>query len=182
MEPITVIYSPTPESRRFALLVGLFFMVVGGALVCLFTALGGMAVALTSRGPPGEAPPLGGAILCCGAPLALAIAALGVRTAFFSARGQQVVLDAERITHEEHALPLERIVRVAAHQGWQRRVPFWTVRVEDDAHGVIGLEVTQDRWVGTFDVRRILRDLLPRLPAACVVDPRVRAYAEGARM
>ena len=182
MEPVTIIYGPTPEARRFALLFGLFFMVVGGLLGCLFTIIGGAVVWLTTRQQPGQAPPVGGLVLCCGAPFALGIAALGVRTAFFSGQGERVVLDAERLTYQEHALPLQRIVRVAAHQGWQRRTPYWTVRLEDDAQGAIGLEVTQDRYVGTFDVRHILRDLLPRLPAACVVDPRVRAYAEGARM
>lgn len=177
-EPLTIIFGPTLESRRAALLSGCAIGFGGALLAGAISALGVLLLATTS-GPRS----LATGLLCCAAPCWLLFLAAGARKAFVSGRDAQVVLDAERLTHREHALPVERLVRIATRQTpWRGQVVRWFVVIQDDAGGAIELQVTQDGVVGTFDVRAILTALLPRLPALCTVEPRVRAYASGGRL
>lgn len=174
-EPLTILYGPTPESRGAALRSGCGVVLLGVVLGAAFLGLG-TVVALSAPGTR----PLASGLLCCGAPLGLLLVAIGLRRAFLSGRDEQVVLDAERLSYRERALPIDRLVRIGARQDLYRgRIPRWTVTIQDDAGGAIELEVTQDRWVGTFDVRAILGALIPRLPPGCQVEPRVRAWVEG---
>jgi hypothetical protein len=178
-EPVA--FLPTPESRRFARLFGCLFAAVGGLLAGGFLLLGLVILSMVGEGTPEAYNVMGGA-LCCGTPFGLMFVAVGLWVAFFAGRNERLVLDDARLTYKERALPLDRVARVSVRQGWQRRVAYWMVVVEDDAGGTIELEVTQDSYVGTFDARAVLRALLPRLPAGCAVEPRVRGYAQGARL
>lgn len=171
MPPELLLFAQTPASRRPTQWVGAGLVLAGAALGGASAFLGGLTAARL------EAAPLGGLLLCCGAPFALGLVLAGAWVVAFAGRRDPLLLDPERLTWQEHALPLERIVRVALDRDPQGA---FSVRVEDDAGGVIPLAVTQDGHVGTYDVRALLQALLPRLGPLCAVDPRVRAYAEGA--
>ncbi len=53
----------------------------------------------------------------------------------------------------------------------------WVVRIETAAGASLDLDLGGRGYAPRYDLHPILRDLLPRLPAAAQVDPRLRQFA-----
>lgn len=177
----TTVFEPTRESRTFGRLVGCAFMAIGSLFASVALGLALLIFSAAGEGTP-QASDVARGALCCGFPFSLILVGVGAWVAFFAGRDERLVLDDANLTYKSDVLPLARLVRLSTREGWQRRVHYHSVVLDDDAGHTLALEVSQDDYVGTFDVRALLRALLPRLPATCLVDPHVRAYAAGARL
>jgi hypothetical protein len=91
-------------------------------------------------------------------------------------------------------LPLAEISGISAREGvyWakdplsqvdiQTQHRYWIARIETRAGNYLDLDVTQGGYIGLFDVPRVLRDLLPRLPTSVQVDPRIQSYLATGRI
>jgi hypothetical protein len=80
-------------------------------------------------------------------------------------------------------LPLPEIIRV---QGKFIRNPHgaghWALSISGRSGDSIELDIGQPGYLATFDVMPIAKELLPRLPAAAEIDPRIRGYAATGQM
>jgi hypothetical protein len=116
----------------------------------------------------------------------------GVWTAIFAARGIQLQLTRDALIEKDGrratTLRLADITRLSVDQGRRSTrsstpgVRYWYVLVETASGEQIKLEITQDNYFGAFDAQKVMRDLLPRLPATTAVDPRIRDYITTGRM
>ena len=185
----TITYTATQSAKTFNALIGGFFAVIGSLFLCCGLGVGLLALASFSNTTPGQSAenfavmPL----LACGFVAAGGLSVVGgVWTAIFAARGIQLQLTHDALIEKDGrratTLRLADITRLSVDQGWQRTrsstpgVRYWYVLVETARGGRVQLEITQDNYFGAFDAQKVMRDLLPRLPATTAVDPRIRDY------
>jgi hypothetical protein len=193
MEAIT--YTPTKGAKTFSAIFGGFFAIIGGLFLCCGCGVGAMALASYSNAAQGQnAESLGVLpLLACGfVALGGLFASAGIWVAIFAARGNQLQLSPNALIEKNGgrstALGLADIIRLNVDQGWQTTssgtpgVRYWYVLIETASGERIKLEITQDNYIGMFDVQRVMRDLLPRLPATTAVDQRIRDYVVTGRM
>jgi hypothetical protein len=191
----TITYAPTQRAKTFNALFGGIFAAFGGLFVCCGLGAGALALAMVSNDAQGQAAQSVGVIpyLACGFVALGGLAAVaGIWTAIFAARGHQLQMTTDALVEKDgkrlSTLRLADITRVSADQGRQATrsgapgVRYWFVLVQTASGQQIKLDITQDNYVGTFDVQKVMRDLLPCLPAATAVDPRIRDYVAVGRM
>jgi hypothetical protein len=190
--PVEVItYRPSRSRGRLlgCLVVGA--VVIGAVGVAMSLGMGWLALAVI---PAGTAPEL--RLAAYGAPglfLAVTAALIGVAaTLARSARDQrveltpdQLVVVAGRRPDQRASVRLADVVRATMqytpdHRPWSEiDTGHFVLRVEDSAGGRVDLDMSYgSSYLAVFDVRPILRDLLPRLPPDAEIDPRLRAIVE----
>ncbi len=191
----TITYTPTQSAKTFNTLIGGFFAVLGAVFLCCGLGVGILALASFSRLPQGQQAE-GFAVMpllaCAFVVVGGLAAAGGVWTVLFAGRGAQLQLTHEALIEKKGRrstiLRLVDIIRLSVNQGWQSTRPgtpgvrYWYVLIETASGARIQLEITQDNYFGAFDVQKVLRDLLPRLPATTEVDARLRDYMTTGRM
>lgn len=91
-------------------------------------------------------------------------------------------------------LPLAEISFISIREGFYRAQDplssidlatqhrYLMVRIESNSGAYLDLDVSQGGYVGLYDVARVLRDLIPRLPATVQIDPRVHEYVTAGRI
>jgi hypothetical protein len=191
----TITYIPTQRAKIFNAIFGGFFAVGGSVFFCCGLGVGVLSLASFSNTAQGQSAESFGVmpLLACGfVAMGSLFVAVGVWTAIFASRGNQLQLTPDGLIEKDGkrstTLRLADIIRLSVDQGWQRTrsstpgVRYWYVLVETTSGERIQLEITQDNYFGTFDVQKVMRDLLPRLPATTEVDPRIRDYITTGRM
>ncbi len=190
----TITYTATQSAKTFNALFGGFFAVIGSLFLCCGLGVGLLALASFSNTAQGQSAenfavmPL----LACGfVALGGLLVAVGIWAAIFAARGKLLRLTPDALIEKDDGrsttLRLADIIRLSVDQGRQatRSTPgvrYWYVLIETAGGEQIKLEITQDNYFGTFDVQKVMRDLLPRLPATTAVDPRIPNYIAAGRM
>jgi hypothetical protein len=76
------------------------------------------------------------------------------------------------------ALTCQWHVRRRRHRTWG----YWVLLITDRLGQTIALDLHQEGYPGTFDVRSIIRDLKPRLPATVTIAPQVETYLATGQM
>ncbi len=191
----TITYTPTQSAKTFNALFGGFFAVIGTLFLCCGLGVGILALASFSNITQGQTAESFAVmpLLACGfVALGGLFVIVGVWTAIFAARGKQLRLTPDALIEKDGGrsttLRLAGIIRLNVDQGWQTTrsgapgTRYWYVRVETAGGERIQLEITQGNYIGTFDVQKVMRDLLPRLPATTEVDPRIHNYLATGRM
>lgn len=191
----TITYTATQNAKTFNALFGGFFAVIGSLFLCCGLGVGILAVASLSNTAQGQSAenfavmPL----LACGfVVLGGLLVAVGIWAGVFAARGKQLQLTPDALIEKDDGrsttVRLADIIRLSVDQGRQATrsgapgVRYWYVLVETAGGELIKLEITQDNYFGTFDAQKVMRDLLPRLPATTAVDPRIPNYIAAGRM
>ncbi len=186
MEPIT--YTPTQKSKTFNLIVGSFFIFIGGIFSCVSCLLPLLFIAMIRVSPSGDPSLIFGSLiaLACGTMFGLLFVGVGVWAAFFAEKNIKLELTADSLSYYEGSkvtsLKLAEISKLLVHEAWQKRVHYWYIRIEDRNGTWIDLEITQDNYFGTFDAQTVLRDLLPRLTSLAQIVTRINKYIETGRM
>ncbi len=190
----TITYTPTQSAKTFNALFGGFFAVMGSVFVCGGLGVGALMLLFSSATQEPSAQNFAVMpLLACGfIAMGGLFVTVGVWIAIFAARGKQLRLTPDALIEKDGGrsttLRLAGIIRLSGDQGWQTTrsgapgVPYWYVRVETASGERIQLEITQGNYTGTFDVQKVMRDLLPRLPATTEVDPRIHNYLATGRM
>jgi hypothetical protein len=185
-------YRPTRVASGLRLALGAVLAAIG-LLLCLGTTLAAALLTATGAVPPGQR--------ARGLPLALLLLAVGAGCAgvgailAFVLGGDRIELTpttVRRITsgpvgvpllgRRDTVLPLATIVRADVRSG--RAFPedvltgVWIMRLETGDGRSLDIDLGGRGYNPLFDARAIVRDLLPRLPAA-QIDPRLRVFADG---
>lgn len=100
----------------------------------------------------------------------------------FSHTGDRVQLTSDSLIYAQRkistTLPLPEIIRVQSKFIRNPRgAGHWALSISGRSGDSIELDIAQPGYLATFDVMPIAKELLPRLPAAAEIDPRVRGYA-----
>ncbi len=190
----TITYTPTRSAKTFNALFGGFFAVMGSVFVCSGLGVGALMLLFSSAAQEPSAQNFAVMpLLACGfIAMGGLFVIVGVWTAFFAARGKQLRLTPDALIEKDGGrsttLRLAGIIRLSGDQGWQTTrsgapgTRYWYVGVETASGERIQLEITQGNYIGTFDVQKVMRDLLPRLLATTEVDPRIHNYLATGRM
>lgn len=182
----TITYAPTQQSQTFNTGVNIFLIALGS----LFFIVGCfLSVGLFFIFPPAI-------LVTCG----LAVIGLGlagfIAWRWYNTGKQELQLSSQTLRRlmgkETFVVTLAQVTRLQVLQGsnWytdpstnmRRQVYYWYIRIEDEGGHYIDLDITQGGHIGMYDVPRILRDLLPRLPASAQIDPRIQAYLSTGQM
>ncbi|MEK9165054.1 MAG: hypothetical protein AAB342_06805 [Chloroflexota bacterium] len=191
----TITYTAIQKAKTFNALIGGFFAIIGSLFLCCGLGVGVLALASfsnTAQGQSAESFAVMPLLACGFVALGGLFVAVGIWAAIFAARGQQLQLTPDALIEKDDrrstTLRLADIIRLSVDQGRQATrsgapgVLYWYVLVETAGGEQIKLEITQDNYFGTFDAQKVMRDLLPRLPATTTVDPRIRNYIAVGRM
>jgi len=191
----TITYTATQSAKTFNTLIGGFFAVGGSLFLCCGLGVGLLALASfsnTAQGQSAESFAVMPLLACGFVALGGLLVAVGIWAGVFAARGQQLQLTHDALIEKDDrrltTLRLADIIRLSVDQGRQVTrsgapgVRYWYVLVETASGEQIKLEITQDNYFGAFDMQKVMRDLLPRLPATTAVDPRIRDYITTGRM
>ena len=191
----TITYTATQRAKTFNALFGGFFAVIGSLFLCCGLGVGLLALGSfsnTAQGQSAESFAVMPLLACGFVVLGGLLVAVGIWAGVFAARRQQLQLTHDALIEKDGrratTLGLADITRLSVDQGRQRTrsstpgVRYWYVLVETARGERVQLEITQDNYFGTFDVQKVMRDLLPRLPATTAVDPRIHDYITTGRM
>jgi hypothetical protein len=179
----TITYKPNPGRLLGRRILGGFLAVGGGCLGFVVLLAGVLTLPLFLQADNAHigARLLGFMLPLTGLAFIIAFVGAGALLAF-SHTGDRVHLTSDSIIYAQRkistTLPLHEIIRVQGkfiHN--PRGAGHWVLSISGRSGDSIELDIGRPGYLATFDVMPIAKELLPRLPAAAEIDPRIRGYA-----
>lgn len=171
------------QKNKLALAVGVFLLFLFGSVPC-----GVLALLLSFLLNPSEAyaqlrsTPVWTLIGICG--LSFLALLIPIWIIYASQVPREAILTPETFSYGRRGrlttIRLAEIARITARRDWWDETLDWVITIETVRQQKLSLRQTL-RYLGGFDYRAILRDLLPRLPATAQVDPKVYHFVETGR-
>jgi hypothetical protein len=183
------VYKPSASNLLIRGFVGMLFAFTGGTLGCMSLLVGSLVVLFLlaiSEGIPPQAWVFAAAIPVGGLIFGTLSMVVGLLTAF-SGRNDQIELTAEALHYTlgnaTTTMYLSDITGLTSQ--WCKRPQqrgHWVLQIKDKVGHSVELAISQGGYFGAFEVLPILQDLMPRLPAAVEIDPRIQAYLAMGKM
>lgn len=182
----TITYKPNPGRLRGRRILGGVLAVGGGCLGCLLFLGGLLMLPLFLENAHRGARLWGFMFPLTGLAFLIVFVGAGVLVGFRHA-GDRVHLTSDSIIYAQGkistTLPLPEIIRLQAKFIRNPRgAGHWALSISGRSGDSIELDIGQPGYLATFDVMPIAQELLPRLPAAAEIDPRIRGYAATGQM